>query len=87
MASTLRSYANSTMRERGVYIAILGVGTVILSVDIVILGVDIAIIGIDRAKRKGEGLQEEGGVGIANLRRGEKKGGATGGGRRGRLAV
>ena len=58
MASTLTSYANSTMRERGVDIAILGV-------DIAILGVDIAIIGVDHAI----------------LRRQQKRGGATGGGR------
>ena len=40
-------------------------------VDIAILGVDIAILGVD----------------IAILRMQEKKGGTTGGGRRGRLAV
>ena len=58
MASTLRSYGNNTMRERGVDIAILGV-------DIAILGVDIAILGVDRAI----------------LRRQEKRGRVTGGGR------
>ena len=68
MASTLRSYANSTMRERGLGIAILGVDIALLGVDVAVLGVDIAIFGVD----------------IANLRRRGKKGGATGGGRRGR---
>ena len=64
LASTLSSYGNNTMRERGVDIAILGV-------DIAVLGVDIAFLGVD----------------IANLRRREKKGGATGRGGRGRFAV
>ena len=45
MASTLRSYGNNTMRERGVDIAILGVDIAILGVDTEILGVDIAIPG------------------------------------------
>ena len=40
VASTLRSYGNNTMRERGVDIAILGV-------DIAVLGVDKAILGVD----------------------------------------
>ena len=65
MASTLRSYANSTMRERGVDIAILGVDIKILGVDTAIIGVHIAILGVDRAI----------------LKRQEKRGGATGGGR------
>ena len=60
MASTLRSYANSTMRERGEDIAILGV-----DIDTAIIGVHIAILGVDREI----------------LRRQEKRGGATGGGR------
>ena len=64
MASTLRSYGNNTMRERGVDIAIIGVYIAILGEEIAILGVDIAI-----------------------FRMQEKKGGATGGGKRGRLAV
>ena len=78
MASTLRSYANSTMRERGVGAAILGVDIAILGVDKAVLGVDIAILGVGIAIPC---------VDIANLRRRGKKGGATGGGRRGRLAV
>ena len=41
-----------------------------------VLGVDIAVLGVDRAIL---------GVDITNLRRPEKKGGATGGGGRGRL--
>ena len=45
VASTLRSYGNSIMRERGVDIAILGVDIAILGVNIAILGVDIAILG------------------------------------------
>ena len=45
MGSKLRSYGNSTMRERGVDIAILGVDIATLGVDIVILRVDIAILG------------------------------------------
>ena len=49
MASTLRSYGNNTMRERGVDITILGVGIAILDVDTAILGVDIAILGVDIA--------------------------------------
>ena len=49
VASTLRSYGNSTMRERGVDIAILSVDIAILGVDIAILGVDIAILGVDIA--------------------------------------
>ena len=49
MASTLRSYGNNTMRERGVHIAILGVDIAILRVDIAILGVHIAILGVDIA--------------------------------------
>ena len=65
VASTLRSYGNNTMRERGVDIAILGVDIAILGVDIAILSVDIAIHGVDRAI----------------LRRQEKRGGATGGGK------
>ena len=71
MASTLRSYGNNTTRERGV--------------DIAILGIDIAIPGVDRAilRRQEKRLH----VDIANLRGREKKGGATGGGRRGRLAM
>ena len=48
-----------------------GVDTAILGVDITILAVDIAILAVD----------------IAILRRQEEKGGATGRGRRGRLAV
>ena len=50
---------------------ILGVEIAILGVGIAILGVDIAILGVD----------------IATLRRQKEKGGATGGARRGRLAV
>ena len=65
MASTLRSYGNNTIRKSGVDIAIIGVDIAILGVDIAILGVDIAILDVD----------------IANLRRQEKRGGATGGGR------
>ena len=65
MASAPRSYGNNTMRKRGVDIAILGVDIAILGVDIAILSVDIAILGVD----------------IANLRRQDKRGGATGGGR------
>ena len=57
--------------EGGVDIAVLGVDIAVLGVDIVILGVGIAILDVD----------------IANLRRREKKGGATGRGGRGRLAV
>ena len=49
VASTLRSYGNNTLRERGVDIAILGVDIAILGVDIAILGVDIAILGVDIA--------------------------------------
>ena len=56
MASTLRSYGNNTIRERGidieilcVYIAILAVDIAILGIDIAILGVDIAILGVDIA--------------------------------------
>ena len=67
MASTRRSYGNNTMRERDVAIAILGVNIAILGVNIAILGVDIAVLGVDRVI----------------LRRQEKRGGATGGGRGG----
>ena len=49
VASTLRSYGNNTMRERGVDIAIIGVDIAILGVDIAILGVDIAVLGVDIA--------------------------------------
>ena len=49
VTSTLRSYGNNTMRERGVDIAILGVDIAILGVDITIHGVDIAILGVDIA--------------------------------------
>ena len=49
MASTLRSYDNNTMRERGVDIAILGIDIPILGVDIATLAVDIAILGVDIA--------------------------------------
>ena len=67
MASTLRSYGNSTMRERGVDIAILGVDIAILGGDIAILSVDIATHGEDmailRMQEKREGLQGEGGGG------------------------
>ena len=49
VASTLRSYGNNTMRERGVDIAILGVDIAILGVDIGILGVDMPILGVDIA--------------------------------------
>ena len=52
-------------------IAVLGVDIAVLGVDIAILGVGIAFLGVD----------------IANLRRREKKGGAIGEGRRGRLAA
>ena len=58
----LRSYSNTTTRERGVDITILGVDIAILDVDIAILGVEIAIPGVDRAI----------------LKRQEKRGGATG---------
>ena len=61
----LRSYSNTTTRERGVDITILGVDIAILDVDIAILGVEIAIPGVDRAI----------------LKRQEKRGGATGWGR------
>ena len=85
VASRLRSYGNSAMRERGVDIAILGVDIAILGVDIAnprcrysnprvdiaVLRVDIAVLGVDIAIF---------GVDIANPRRPEKKGGATGGG-------
>ena len=49
VASTLRSYGNNTMWERGVDIAILGVDIAILGVDIAVLGVDIAILRVDIA--------------------------------------
>ena len=49
MASTLKSYSNNAMRERGVDIAILGVDITILGVDIAVLGVDIAVLGVDIA--------------------------------------
>ena len=49
VVSTLRSYGNNTMRERGVDIAILGVDIAILGVGIAILGVDIAVLGVDIA--------------------------------------
>ena len=88
VASTHRSYGNNTMRKRGVDIAILGVDRAILrrqekrerlqgegGVDIAVLGVDIAVLGVDIAILS---------VDIANLRRREKKGGATGGRGRGR---
>ena len=65
VASTLRSYANSTMRKRGVDITILGVDTAVLGVDIALIGVDIAILEVD----------------TAILRRQEKWRGAAGGGR------
>ena len=71
MAGTLRSYSNNTMRERGVDIATLGVDIATLGIDITTLGVDMTILGVDQAI----------------LRRQEKRGGATGGARRGRLAV
>ena len=60
VASTLRSYGNNTMRERGVDIAILGI-------DIAILGVDRAILrrqekrgGATCGHRKPEGAREKG---------------------------
>ena len=49
VASTLRSYDNNTMRDRGIDIAILGVDIAILGVGIAILDVDIAILGVDIA--------------------------------------
>ena len=49
LASTLRSYGDNTMRERGVGIAILGVDIAILGVDVATLGVDIAILDVDIA--------------------------------------
>ena len=78
MASTLRSYGNSTIRERCVDITILGIDIAILGVDIAIFGVDITILGVDIAII---------GVDIATLKMQGKKGEATGGGNRGRLAV
>ena len=50
VASTLKSYRNHTMRERGVDIAILGI-------DIAILGVDRAIL---RRQEKRGGAEREG---------------------------
>ena len=89
VASTLRSYGNNTMRERGVDIATLGVDIAILGVDRAILrrqerrgrvtgggGVDIAVLGVDIAVLGVDVAIL--GVGIANMRRREKKGGATG---------
>ena len=55
LASTLSSYGNNTMRERGVDIAILGVDIAILGVDIVILDVDRAIL--RRQEKRGGGYR------------------------------
>ena len=84
MASTPRTYGNSTTRERGVDIAILVVdivtlvvGIAILGVDIAILGVDIIILGVDIAILD---------VDIATLRR-QEKGWGLQGGEKGGLAV
>ena len=49
VVSTLRSYGNRTMRERGVDIAILGVDIAILGVALAILGVDTSALGVDIA--------------------------------------
>ena len=79
VASTLRSYGNNTMRERGVDIAILGVDITVLGVDIAILGLDIVTLGVDIAIL-GVDITIVGvdiaiiGVDRATLRRQEKRG-------------
>ena len=62
MASTLRSYGNNTIRERGVDVAILGV-------DMAILVVDIAILAILRMQEKWRGYRGGGEGEVSRVRR------------------